>query len=97
MMKIEDVKAMFDKVKKDVWFDIIEEDEDFGKILIIHVEDFAGFDKDYHEIFRDYDGKAIDKILDKIKKMSEYISEGFGWYYKFEDFAVDVRYASEYI
>ena len=91
MMK--EIIAMLEKIGDDVEYYVRELNEEKPE-LIITVEDFEGFDDDWSEIMRDYDVEAVNGL---IKWLEEHcISEDgdFYSYYHFEEFDVELGYAS---
>lgn len=59
------------------------------------LEDFEGFDEQWHEIMREYDNEeAVNALLDWLETNSTEYHEDFYTYYKFSDFQIIVGYSS---
>jgi hypothetical protein len=62
--------------------------------LVITINDFEGFDDDWSEIMRDYDGEAEEALIDWLEEHCISGDGDFYYYYYFEDFNVQLGYSS---
>lgn len=66
-----------------------------GKPLLdLTICDFEGFDENWDEVFRDYDIKEVEKLLDIIEKNGKLVDNNLYELYDFGDFFVQVGYSS---
>ena len=64
-------------------------------IYRLTLEDFEGFNENWHEVEREYDNEeAVDALLDWLETNCIEQREDFYIYYEFPDFQVIVGYAS---
>lgn len=90
MMTLEMVIELLKSAKKDIFYDVDEEERD----VYVTVKDFKGFDDDWHEISRDYDKDLVKSIEEKIEAASVSSEGDLYRYYQFEDFTVVWGYSS---
>lgn len=62
--------------------------------ISLTIEDFAGFDEDWCEQFRDYDEDAVDALLEWLEEHALSMDGDYYTYYQFDGFEVQVGYAS---
>lgn len=67
---------------------------EFNNEINITVNDFEGFTEDWSEIMREYDIKAVNNLLNELRKACKEYSEDFYHEYKFEDFTIVVGWHS---
>ena len=91
MMKI--IIAMLEKMVEDVDYYVREIDGEKPE-LVITVDDFEGFDKDWSEIMRDYDVEAVDGLIEWLEEHCISEDGDFYSYYHFEEFDVQLGYSS---
>lgn len=60
----------------------------------IDIDDFAGFDDDWDEIFNDIDEDIVDSVLDYLKENADSVEEDYYTTYYFNNFSVIVGYTS---
>ena len=74
----------------DLWYEV-DEDGD----IIVTVEDFEGFDEDYHEVYNEYD-KRIDTFISNLDINADEIEGDLYTYYQFyeEGFTVQLGFTS---
>ena len=72
----------------------VEADGDEGAEMHLTVEDFAGFDDDWCEQFRDYDEDAVDALLEWLEEHALSVDGDYQTYYHFDGFLVQVGYGS---
>ena len=66
-----------------------------NKIYRLTLEDFEGFNENWHEVEREYDNEAaVNALLDWLETNCTEQREDFYTYYEFPDFQVIVGYAS---
>ena len=59
------------------------------------LEDFEGFNEQWHEIMREYDNEeAVNALIDWLETNSTEQREDFYTYYEFSDFQIIVGYSS---
>ena len=91
MMEI--IIAMLEKMGEDVDYRVREIDGEKPE-LVITVNDFEGFDKDWSEIMRDYDVEAVDGLIEWLEEQCISEDGDFYSYYHFEEFDVQLGYSS---
>lgn len=62
--------------------------------ISVTVQDFEGFDEEWHEVFRDYDDEAVDEMLEWLEAHCDHHDGDFYVYFYFEDCEVRVGYTS---
>lgn len=69
---------------------------DYGNTIDVTLEDFAGFDQEWDEVYRDYDNpEAVDDFLTMLEKDSRsYNNNGLYETYSFDGFDVILGCAS---
>lgn len=90
MMTREMVIELLKSAGRDLDYYVDEEGD-----IVVTVEDFKGFDDNWHEIYRDYDKNLISSIKKQIEKAADYCEEDFLLYYQFGDFTIIWGYASD--
>lgn len=85
--------TMLEGLEKDISYDVFDYEEE-GKSVHITVEDCEGFDKDWQEIMRTYDVKAVEDLIDWLEKHCISQEDCYYVYYHFEDFEVCFGYSS---
>lgn len=63
--------------------------------LVIHVEDFTGFNKDGEEQFQDYSEETIDATEEWLNAHGKYCERWSGGEWEFDDFRVILEYSCE--
>ena len=89
MMTFEKMLKAIDKLGRDASYSVMDRE------ISVTLNDFAGFDKSWREIFRKYDDKEAVESFEKMLK-EECLSYDGDFYveYIFDDFTVMVGYAS---
>ena len=83
------ILKMLDNLKDDVMFYI------YKGIIHVTIDDWIGFDDDYHEIFRDYTNPTgVDRLLDYLDKYKLYEEGELYTTYYMQDCIVKVGYSS---
>lgn len=90
MMTLEMVIELLKSAKKDIFYDVDEEERD----VYVTVKDFKGFGDDWQAISRDYDKDLVKSIEEKIEAASVSSEGDLYQYYHFEDFTVVWGYSS---
>ena len=72
----------------------VEADEEDVALVRVTVEDFDGFDEDWHEVERYYDVDAVDALFDWLEEHCLTMEEDFYTIFHFEGFDVSWGYAS---
>jgi hypothetical protein len=90
---MEIIIAMLEKMGEDVDYRVREIAEEKPE-LVITINDFEGFDDDWSEIMRDYDGEAEETLIDWLEEHCISGDGDFYYYYYFEDFNVQLGYSS---
>lgn len=62
--------------------------------LGVTVEDFEGFDENWHETFADIDEDAVDKMIEWLEENCDSWEGDFYYYYTFGDLVVCLGWAS---
>ena len=62
--------------------------------LDVTVEDFEGFDENWHETFADIDEDAVDKMIEWLEENCDSWEGDFYYYYTFGDLVVCLGWAS---
>ena len=88
MMTYEEVMALLETLGDDVSVFA------HGDVIRVTVEDFEGFDDDWHEVMRDYDEDAVDEVFEALEAHCTEVVDDFYTDYCFEGFSVRVGYAS---
>ena len=88
MMEI--IIAMLEEMTDDVDYYV----RDNGTELVITVEDFEGFDDDWSEVMRDYDGEAVERLIEWLEEHCISEEGDLYSYYHFEGFDVQLGYTS---
>lgn len=94
MMTLEQMEAALEALGNDVSYGV-DEDENGRVWVCVTLQDFEGFDENWHEVMRRYDDpKAVEQFLDMLE--SECVSQEGDFYveYHFDGFSVEVGNAS---
>ena len=93
-MTIKEILTQFDRIHEDSSYFCIDDEEE--KYICLTIEDFMGFDKDYHEVFRKLKyPDLIDEVLGWLKDEADEIDKDYITHYMFDDIDVCVMYASD--
>lgn len=87
---METIIKMLEAMNEDVDYMVLSE----GTMLRVTVNDFEGFDEDWSEIMRDYDGEAVDDLIEWLDEHCISADGDFYSYYEFEGFTVQLGYSS---
>lgn len=87
-MGFEMVVALLESLGEDVSFYVVDGD------LHVVVEDFEGFDDDWSEVDRDYDGDAVDAVYEALSEACVSEDGDYYHYFYFDGFSVCWGYAS---
>lgn len=91
MITLDMIIAQLEKLTDSISYDVdTYDDETYIKVL---VEDFAGFDDQWQEIFRPVDWKAVHALEAWLKAHADSVDAEYDYYY-FGDITVDVHYCS---
>lgn len=88
MMKT--IIAMLEEMREDVSYYVRRD----GTELAITIDDFEGFDDDWSEIIREYDGETVDGLIEWLEEHCISEDGDFYSYYEFEGFTVQLGYSS---
>jgi hypothetical protein len=90
MKMMEIIIAMLEEMTDDVDYYVRHN----GAELVITVEDFEGFDDDWSEVMRDYDGEAVERLIEWLEEHCISEEGDLYSYYHFEGFDVQLGYTS---
>lgn len=88
MMTYDEVMALLETLGEDV--SVFTHDN----VIHVTVEDFEGFDDNWHEEMRDYDEDAVDEVFEALEAHCAEVVDDFYTDYYFKGFSVRVGYAS---
>ena len=88
-MTIETIIAQLDRISTDSYYDVSDNHID------LTIDDFEGFDEDWHEIDREYDDpEAVEEVLEWLEENADFVDGDFYRYYHFGEIVVEVGYTS---
>ena len=88
-MTIENIIAQLDRISADSYCEVN------GNRIDLTIDDFAGFDEDWNEVFRDFVNEdAIEEVLRWLKENADSIDDNLYRDYYFGDIVVEVGYTS---
>ena len=90
---LEKLLKMLEKLGEDVDY-CIREIEGKKPEVVITVNDFEGFDEDWSEVMREYDADAMQTVIDWLEENCISAVDDFYSCYYFEEFDVELGYAS---
>jgi hypothetical protein len=88
-MTIEIITAQLDRISADSCYDVID------NRIYFTIEDFAGFDDDWSEVYREFvDADAVKEVLKWLEENADYVDDDLYSYCHFGDIVVEVGYTS---
>lgn len=68
-----------------------------GRLIVVEVQDFEGFDEDWREVFLDYDEETVNALYEALEQACEQHVGDYYEYFMFDGFDVQWGYASDNI
>lgn len=89
MMTINEITKRLDTLGNDVCYDVYDDK------LEITLNDFEGFDDDWEEVMREFDNpEAVDAMIEWLRVNANKVIDDFYTEFHFDNFVVEVGYAS---